>query len=109
MPIYEYACHACGLEKEHLQKMSDAPIAQCPACGSTDYVKKVSAAGFQLKGSGWYVTDFRNKPDRSGSKSKEESGKESSDTSKAAAGTASDSPATTATAATSATTTSSAD
>lgn len=74
MPIYEYACHACGLEKEHLQKMSDPPIAQCPACGSTDYVKKVSAAGFQLKGTGWYVTDFRNKP-QSGSKPKEESGK----------------------------------
>jgi putative FmdB family regulatory protein len=61
MPIYEYACQACGIEKEHLQKMSDAPIANCPACGSSDYVKKVSAAGFQLKGTGWYVTDFKNK------------------------------------------------
>lgn len=61
MPIYEYVCHACGLEKEHLQKMSDAPIPQCPECGSKDYVKKISAASFRLKGTGWYVTDFRDK------------------------------------------------
>lgn len=61
MPIYEYVCHACGLEKEHLQKLSDAPIAHCPACGSTEYIKKVSAASFRLKGSGWYVTDFKDK------------------------------------------------
>lgn len=91
MPIYEYACHACGLEKEHLQKMSDAPIANCPACGSGDYVKKVSAAGFQLKGTGWYVTDFKNKNTRSDSKPKEESGKETAGTDKAAATTATDS------------------
>ena len=62
MPIYEYICRSCGLEKEHLQKMSDNPIENCPACGSGDYVKQVSAAGFQLKGTGWYVTDFKNKP-----------------------------------------------
>lgn len=61
MPIYEYICRSCGLEKEHLQKMSDAPIAQCPDCGSHEYIKLVSAAGFQLKGSGWYATDFKNK------------------------------------------------
>lgn len=60
MPIYEYLCNSCGAEKEHLQKISDAPIAVCPACGSSDYVKRISAAGFQLKGSGWYVTDFKN-------------------------------------------------
>lgn len=106
MPIYEYACHACGLEKEHLQKMSDPPIAQCPACGSTDYVKKVSAAGFQLKGTGWYVTDFRNKP-QSGSKPKEESGKKSDNADKTAASTANDSPAATAATTPSATTTAS--
>jgi putative FmdB family regulatory protein len=88
MPIYEYICHACGSEKEHLQKMSDAPLASCPACGSSDYVKKVSAAGFQLKGTGWYVTDFKNKntakPD---SKPKEEANKTtaSTDSSTAAA------------------------
>ena len=60
MPIYEYLCNACGAEKEHLQKISDAPIAACPDCGSSSYVKRISAAGFQLKGSGWYVTDFKN-------------------------------------------------
>ena len=78
MPIYEYVCHACGLEKEHLQKMSDAPIAQCPSCGNTEYVKKVSAASFRLKGSGWYVTDFRDKKNSQSeteSKPKEETDK----------------------------------
>ncbi|MGZ0019194.1 FmdB family zinc ribbon protein [Nitrosomonas sp. wSCUT-2] len=60
MPIYEYLCNSCGAEKEHLQKVSDAPIAACPVCGSSNYVKRISAAGFQLKGSGWYVTDFKN-------------------------------------------------
>ncbi|MCC6917096.1 zinc ribbon domain-containing protein [Nitrosomonas sp.] len=99
MPIYEYACHACGLEKEHLQKMSDAPIANCPACGSSDYVKKVSAAGFQLKGTGWYVTDFRNKNTRSGSQPKEEPGKETGTADKSATSTATDSSSTTTSAA----------
>ena len=60
MPIYEYLCNSCGAEKEHLQKISDAPIAVCPVCGGSNYVKRISAAGFQLKGSGWYVTDFKN-------------------------------------------------
>ncbi|MDE2387708.1 MAG: zinc ribbon domain-containing protein [Betaproteobacteria bacterium] len=60
MPIYEYLCNSCGAEKEHLQKISDAPIAVCPVCGSSSYMKRISAAGFQLKGSGWYVTDFKN-------------------------------------------------
>jgi putative FmdB family regulatory protein len=59
MPIYEYRCDACGARKEHLQKMSDEPVAACPACGSAEYKKLLSAPGFQLKGSGWYVTDFR--------------------------------------------------
>jgi len=59
MPIYEYRCDKCGLEKEYLQKISDAPISTCPSCGS-NMTKLISAAGFQLKGSGWYVTDFRN-------------------------------------------------
>lgn len=59
MPIYEYRCNACGVAKEHLQKLSDAPVAACPACGSADYHKQLSAAGFQLKGSGWYATDFK--------------------------------------------------
>lgn len=62
MPIYEYRCEACGAQKEHLQKLSDAPIDICPACGSPEYHKQLSAAGFQLKGSGWYATDFKSAP-----------------------------------------------
>jgi putative FmdB family regulatory protein len=59
MPIYAYRCAACGYEKDVLQKMSDAPLTQCPECGKDSFAKQVTAAGFQLKGSGWYVTDFR--------------------------------------------------
>jgi len=60
MPIYEYRCTACGFEKEYLQKLSDAPIEVCEECGKPSMTKLVSAAGFQLKGSGWYITDFKN-------------------------------------------------
>ena len=59
MPIYAYKCGACGHAKDVLQKMSDAPLTVCPACGAAAFSKQVTAAGFQLKGSGWYVTDFR--------------------------------------------------
>jgi len=59
MPIYEYRCGACGHQDEHLQKISDRPLATCPACGKRAYKKQLSAAGFQLKGSGWYATDFK--------------------------------------------------
>jgi putative FmdB family regulatory protein len=59
MPIYAYRCSACGHAKDVLQKMSDAPLTQCPACGAEAFSKQVTAAGFQLKGSGWYQTDFR--------------------------------------------------
>jgi putative FmdB family regulatory protein len=59
MPIYDYKCAACGHREEHLQKVSEAPLTQCPACGKEQYQKQLSAAGFQLKGSGWYATDFR--------------------------------------------------
>ncbi|WP_194711515.1 FmdB family zinc ribbon protein [Noviherbaspirillum soli] len=59
MPIYAYRCEACGFAKDVLQKMSDAPLTQCPSCGKAEFKKQVTAAGFQLKGSGWYVTDFR--------------------------------------------------
>lgn len=69
MPIYEYLCNSCGVQKEHIQKMNDAPIKTCPSCGSEKYIKLVSAAGFQLKGTGWYVTDFKNKPSQSAPKS----------------------------------------
>jgi putative FmdB family regulatory protein len=60
MPIYEYRCGSCGVEKEYLQKISDAPISSCESCGQPTMTKLISAAGFQLKGSGWYVTDFKN-------------------------------------------------
>jgi putative FmdB family regulatory protein len=66
MPIYAYKCSACGHAKDVLQKMSDAPLSVCPACGTASFSKQLTAAGFQLKGSGWYVTDFR---DGGGSKS----------------------------------------
>ena len=73
MPIYEYRCGSCGTQKEHLQKMSDAPLVTCPACGADSYAKLLSAAGFQLKGSGWYATDFKggstSKPAESSSES----------------------------------------
>lgn len=59
MPIYAYRCSACGHAKDVLQKLSDAPLTTCPACGADTFGKQVTAAGFQLKGSGWYVTDFR--------------------------------------------------
>lgn len=59
MPIYAYRCEACGFEKDVLQKLSDTPLTHCPACGQASFAKQVTAAGFQLKGSGWYVTDFR--------------------------------------------------
>ena len=59
MPIYAYRCTACGHAKDVLQKLSDAPLTTCPACAAEAFSKQVTAAGFQLKGSGWYVTDFR--------------------------------------------------
>ena len=59
MPIYEYQCQACHEQLEALQKMSDAPLLECPKCGSATLKKKVSAAAFRLKGSGWYETDFK--------------------------------------------------
>ena|SRR5690348_4540159 len=62
MPIYEYRCESCGHQQEFLQKVSDPPRTVCPQCGKATLTKMVTAAGFQLKGSGWYVTDFRNKP-----------------------------------------------
>lgn len=61
MPIYEYECNACGHKLEAIQKFSDAPLTECPKCHKQSLNKLVSAAGFQLKGTGWYATDFRNK------------------------------------------------
>lgn len=59
MPIYEYRCTSCGVEKEVMQKMRDNPLTVCPDCGKETFAKQLSAAGFQLKGSGWYATDFK--------------------------------------------------
>jgi len=60
MPIYSYRCSSCGHEKDVLQKVSDAPLTDCTACGAPSLSKQLTAAGFQLKGSGWYATDFKN-------------------------------------------------
>jgi putative FmdB family regulatory protein len=59
MPIYAYKCGSCGHAKDVLQKVSDAPLTVCPSCGADSFAKQLTAAGFQLKGSGWYATDFR--------------------------------------------------
>ena len=59
MPIYAYKCESCGHAKDVLQKMSDDPLTKCPSCGSPTFNKQLTAAGFQLKGSGWYATDFK--------------------------------------------------
>lgn len=59
MPIYAYKCESCGFAKDVLQKMSDVPLTECPSCGKPSFQKQLTAAGFQLKGSGWYVTDFK--------------------------------------------------
>ena len=60
MPIYEYRCSSCGHQQEFLQRLSDATLSVCTACGKPTFSKMLTAAGFQLKGSGWYATDFRN-------------------------------------------------
>lgn len=62
MPIYEYRCSSCGHQQEFMQKLSDAPLTVCTACGKEAFSKMLTAAGFQLKGSGWYATDFKSKP-----------------------------------------------
>ena len=88
MPIYAYKCADCGHEKEVLQKISDAPLTDCPSCGHPSLAKMVTAAGFQLKGSGWYATDFRNK-DSGGKGSKTDSKTESTNDAKVDSGAAS--------------------
>lgn len=68
MPIYAYRCEDCGHAQDFLQKMSDPLIAVCPNCGSSNFKKQLTAAGFQLKGGGWYVTDFRDNGKKDGKK-----------------------------------------
>ena len=75
MPIYAYQCDACGFAKDVLQKISDAPLSACPACGQARFRKQVTAAGFQLKGSGWYATDFKGSTSSSAAKG-EDAGKD---------------------------------
>lgn len=73
MPIYEYRCTSCGFQSDYLQKISEPPLTDCPECKQSTFAKQVTAAGFQLKGTGWYATDFKNKDKGSGKgKSKEE-------------------------------------
>lgn len=62
MPIYEYRCSSCGVQKDVMQKVSDAVLTTCPECGKETFSKQLSAAGFQLKGTGYYATDFKDKP-----------------------------------------------
>lgn len=69
MPIYEYRCSSCGHQQEFLQKVSDTPLTDCTACGKPTFSKMLTAAGFQLKGSGWYATDFKSKPTATPAKS----------------------------------------
>jgi putative FmdB family regulatory protein len=75
MPIYEYRCSACGYQNDYLQKISDPLLSDCPECGKSTFTKQVTAAGFQLKGTGWYATDFKNngksKPTSANSESKD--------------------------------------
>jgi len=72
MPIYEYRCSSCGFQKEYLQKVSDPLLSTCPDCGQETFQKMLSAAGFQLKGSGWYATDFKNSKQQKSEPSKSE-------------------------------------
>ena len=81
MPTYEYQCTACGHEVDYFQKITDEPLKECPVCHQASLQKLVSAAGFQLKGSGWYATDYRPKIAKEGDK-KETDQKESKDTKK---------------------------
>jgi putative FmdB family regulatory protein len=78
MPIYAYRCTDCGFEDEFLQKISEPPMTLCPSCGKEAFRKQLTAAGFQLKGSGWYATDFRNKGAKPAAS--DESGSAKSDT-----------------------------
>ena len=89
MPIYEYRCASCGHQQEFLQKVSDAPVTVCPQCGKPELAKMLTAAGFQLKGSGWYATDFRNQgaaPVKAAEGAKPAEGAKSADGAKGAEG-----------------------
>jgi putative FmdB family regulatory protein len=93
MPIYAYRCGSCGFGKDVLQKMSDPQLTQCPECGKDTFSKQLTAAGFQLKGSGWYVTDFRGGSGGNGGASAPASPETKSEPAAAAASTAEAAPA----------------
>jgi putative FmdB family regulatory protein len=80
MPIYEYRCSKCGFQQDVLQRLNEAPLTKCPECGKRTFKKQVTAAGFQLKGTGWYATDFKNSggAKKPGDKPAEASGKDAS-------------------------------
>ena len=80
MPIYAYKCTSCGHAKDVLQKISDPLLTVCPECGQETFSKQVTAAGFQLKGNGWYVTDFRGNDNKSGAGSQASSGSSAAST-----------------------------
>lgn len=77
MPIYEYRCSSCSHQEDFLQKLSDPQLTECPKCGKSTFAKQVTAAGFQLKGSGWYATDFKNNGTGKSGSSSESSSSES--------------------------------
>ena len=95
MPIYEYQCKACGHELEAFQKLSDDPLKECPACGDLELTKLISAAGFRLKGGGWYETDFKGSQDKKKNLAGTDSGSASGSSSSASGATAASKPATT--------------
>ena len=84
MPIYEYRCSSCGFQKEYLQKVSDPLLSVCPECSKETFGKMLTAAGFQLKGGGWYATDFKNSGARPAAKTADQSGTASKAESKTA-------------------------
>src|SRR5258706_12618593 len=77
MPIYAYRCRECGFEKDYLQKVRDPVLTDCPNCGKPALAKQITAAGFQLKGSGWYSTDFRNSSKPAAKESAKDAAKDS--------------------------------
>ena len=95
MPIYEYQCKACGHELEAFQKLSDDPLKECPACGDLELTKLISAAGFRLKGGGWYETDFKGSQDKKKNLAGTDSGSASASSSSARGATAASKPAAT--------------
>lgn len=86
MPIYEYRCTSCGHQQEVLQKLSDAPLTRCTQCGQETFAKMVTAAGFQLKGSGWYATDFKGSSAKPSAKAEGAAGEAKAEPAKEASG-----------------------